>query len=102
MKARRSFFPRPAAVSGANGLVSVTATPDLPWTAASGANWITVLANFQKGAGNGNVVYTVSPQSTLYDRTGKITVTPEKASGMLPETHTVKQAAATSALSATG
>lgn len=91
-----------AAVSGANGLVSVTATPDLPWTAASGANWITVLANFQKGAGNGNVVYTVSPQSTLYARTGKITVTPEKASGMLPETHTVKQAAATSALSATG
>lgn len=79
-----------AAVSGANGLVSVTATPDLPWTAASGANWITVLANFQKGAGNGNVVYTVSPQSTLYARTGKITVTPEKASGMLPETHTVK------------
>ena len=91
-----------AAVSGANGLVSVTATPDLPWTAASGANWITVLANFQKGAGNGNVVYTVSPQSTLYARTGKITVTPEKASGMLPETHTVKQAAAMSALSATG
>ena len=89
-------------MSGANGLVSVRATPDLPWTAASDANWITVLPQFLEGAGNGNVVYTVSPQSTLYDRTGKITVTPEKASGMLPETHTVKQAAATSALSATG
>ena len=91
-----------AAVSGANGLVSVTATPDLPWTAKSGANWITVLANFQKGAGNGNVVYTVSPQSTLYARTGKITITPEKASKMPAQTHTVKQPAATSALSATG
>ena len=91
-----------AAVSGANGLVSVTATPDLPWTAASGANWITVLANFQKGAGNGNVVYTVSPQSTLYARTGTVTVTPEAVSGMLAKTHTVRQAAATSALSATG
>lgn len=91
-----------AAVSGANGLVSVTATPDLPWTAASDANWIAVRENSQKGAGNGNVVYTVSPQSKLHARTGTVTVTPEPASGMLPKTHTVTQPAATSALSLTG
>lgn len=91
-----------AAVSGANGLVSVTATPDLPWTAASDANWITILSRFQSGAGNGNVVYTVSPQSKLYERTGTVTVTPEAASGMLPRTHTVSQPAATSSLSLTG
>ncbi len=91
-----------AAVSGANGLVSVRATPDLPWTAASDANWITILPQFLKGAGNGNVVYTVSPQSTLSARTGTVTVTPEPASGMLPRTHVVTQPAATAALSATG
>ena len=91
-----------AAVIGANGLVSVRATPDLPWTAASGANWITLESGFTRGAGNGNVVYSVSPQSTLYDRTGTVTVTPEAASGMLPQTHTVRQPAATSALSLTG
>lgn len=91
-----------AAVSGANGLVSVKATPDLPWTAASGANWITIMSSFKSGAGNGNVVYSVSPQSTLHERTGTVTVTPEAASGMPAQTHVVRQPAATSALSLTG
>lgn len=91
-----------AAVSGANGLAAVKATPDLPWAAASDANWITILSGFQTGDGNGNVVYTVSPQSKLYARTGVITVTPEPSSGVLPETHTVTQPAAMSALSMTG
>ena len=101
-----SFAISPAqkevAASGGNALVSVKATPDLPWTATSGASWISVRENFETGAGNGHVVYTVSPQSTLYARTGTVTVTPEPASRMLPATHTVRQAAATAALSATG
>ena len=71
-----------ASVNGANGMVSVTATPDLPWTAASGANWITVYAATVTGAGNGNVVYNASPNPTLFERTGTVTVTPEVASGI--------------------
>ena len=101
-----SFAISPAqkemAASGGNALVSVKATPDLPWTATSGASWISVRENFETGAGNGHVVYTVSPQTTLYARTGTVTVTPEPASWMLPATHTVRQAAATASLSATG
>ena len=91
-----------ADVSGANGLASVTATPDLPWTVSCNANWITVIPNFKSGAGNGNVVYTVSPQNTLYSRTGTITVTPEAASKMTAKTHKVTQPAATSAVSLSG
>ena len=88
-----------ASVDGANGLVAVTATPDLPWTAASDANWVTLVSKFASGAGNGNVVYTVSPQSTLYERTATVTVTPEAASGLKAKTHKVTQPAATSSLS---
>ena len=68
-----------ASVNGANGMISVMATPDLPWTAESGANWLTVYAATATGAGNGNVVFNASPNPTLAKRTGKITVTPEAA-----------------------
>lgn len=88
-----------ASVNGANGLVAVTATPDLPWSAASGANWLTVAAALSSGAGNGNVVYSVSPNPTMSTRTGKITVTPEAKSGLAAKTHTVTQPAATSMVS---
>ena len=54
-----------ASVEGANGMIAVTATPDLPWTATSGANWLTVYAATATGAGNGNVVYVASPNPTL-------------------------------------
>ena len=91
-----------ASVEGANGMISVTATPDLPWTATSGANWLTVYAATATGAGNGNVVYSASPNPTLSQRTGTITITPETASGMTAKTHTVTQPAATSALSSNG
>ena len=91
-----------ASVNGANGLIAVTATPDLPWTATSGANWITIYAAAANGAGNGNVVYNASPNPTLFERTGKVTVTPEKASGMAAKTHTVTQPAAESSLSMGG
>ena len=91
-----------ASVEGAYGLVAVTATPDLPWTAKSGANWVTVQATTASGAGNGNIVYAASPNSTLYQRTGTITVTPTKASGMPARTHTVTQPAAVASLSLSG
>ncbi len=89
-----------ASVNGANGLIAVTATPDLPWTAASGANWLTLMADFAHGAGSGNVVYTASPNSTMTTRTGTITVTPDAASHVAAKTHTVTQPAATALVSA--
>ena len=91
-----------ASVEGAYGLVAVTATPDLPWTAKSGANWVTIVATTASGAGNGNIVYSASPNSTLYNRTGTITVTPDTASGMPSRTHTVIQPAAVASLSLSG
>ncbi len=57
-----------ASVEGANGIITVTATPDLPWTATSGANWLTVYAATANGAGNGNVVYSASPPRTARAR----------------------------------
>ncbi len=91
-----------ASVEGANGLIAVTATPDLPWVATSGANWITVYAATTNGAGNGNVVYSASPNPKLYSRTGTVTITPEAASGVAAKTHTVTQPAATAAISYNG
>ena len=91
-----------ASVDGANGTIAVTATPDLPWTATSGANWLTVYAATATGTGNGNVVYSASPNPTLSQRTGNITITPESTSGMAAKTHKVTQPAATSALSMSG
>ena len=91
-----------ASVEGANALIAVSATPDLPWTAKSNANWMTLFGNTAGGAGNGNIVYSVSPQSTLYDRTGTITVTPDANSGMPTRMHAVTQPAAVSALSISG
>ena len=91
-----------AAVSGGNGLLAVTATPDLPWTAKSDANWLTLLPGFTGGAGNGNIVYNASPNPTLASRTGTITVTPVQGSGLNVKTLTVTQPAATSAVSLTG
>ena len=82
--------------------IAVMATPDLPWTATSGANWITIYAATANGAGNGNVVYSASPNPTLSERTGTVTVTPEAASGMAAKTHRVTQPAAQSALSSNG
>ena len=88
-----------ASVNGANGIIAVSATPDLPWSASSQVDWVTIYSSTASGAGNGNVVYTVSPQTTLKDRSGTITVTPDAKSGMLARTHTVTQPAAEVALS---
>ena len=46
-----------ASAYGANGIIAVTATPDLPWTATSGANWLAIYSATANGAGSGNVVY---------------------------------------------
>lgn len=89
-----------ASVDGANALVSVAATPDLPWTATSGANWLTVMPSFQSGAGNGNVVYTASPNSTMAARTGTIRVAAATSAALPAQTHTVSQPAAEAAISA--
>ena len=90
-----------ASRDGANGLVAVTATPDLPWSASFNANWCTILPAFTNGAGNGTIAYTVSPNSTLSSRTAKLTVT-SAATSLLSRVHTVTQPAAVSALSSTG
>ncbi len=89
-----------ASVKGANGLVSVMATPDLPWTATSQANWLTIMPAFQNGAGNGNVVYTVSPNPTMASRSGSITVSAATGAALPVKTHTVSQPAATAMISA--
>ncbi len=86
-------------VDGANGLITVTATPDLPWTAKSDVSWLTLLASFASGDGNGNVIYTVSPNSTMTERRGTITVSPTADSGLAAKTHAVTQPAATSVVS---
>ena len=90
-----------ASVEGANGLIAVTATPDLPWSAASQANWLTIYGTTGTGAGNGNVVYSAAPNPTLYERRGSIVVTPGDTK-VGAQTHTVTQPAAVSALSGNG
>ena len=90
-----------ASVEGANGLIAVTATPDLPWSAASQANWLTIYGTTGTGAGNGNVVYSAAPNPTLFERTGKIVVTPGDTK-VGAKTHSVTQPAAVSALSGNG
>ena len=63
-------------LDGASGeRIAVTATPDLGWTASSSADWIELYSGYASGSGNGNVVYKVKPNPTLYPRSGSITVT---------------------------
>ena len=63
-------------VDGASGeRIVVTATPDLGWTASRSADWIELYSGYASGSGNGNVVYKVKPNPTLYPRSGTITVT---------------------------
>lgn len=88
-----------ASVDGANGVVGVTATPDLPWSAKSEVSWLTVMPSFASGAGNGNMIYTASPNSTMSERTGAIVLSPESASGVAARRHTVTQPAATAMIS---
>ena len=90
-----------ASVNGANGLIQIMATPDLPWLAQSEANWLTIYGTYRNGSGNGNVVYSASPNPTLLARTGTIVVWPDYHNGMAC-THTVTQPAQVSSLSIAG
>ena len=90
-----------ASVNGANGHIAATATPDLPWTAKSNDGWLTLTEASKEGAGNANLYYTASPNSTLYERTGTITITPGDAK-LGPITHTVVQPAAVATRSSEG
>ena len=65
-----------------NGSISVSATPDLPWTAESRADWLVLAEGSKSGSGNGTIAYTVSPNPTFYAREGRIVVTPDPASGL--------------------
>ena len=87
-----------ANVNGGNGVIAVTATPDLPWRAESQTNWLTIYPLTSSGAGNGNVVYSATPNTSLYERTGTIRVTSGDASMPVRVLSVVQQAAA-SALS---
>ncbi|MDO5320324.1 MAG: BACON domain-containing carbohydrate-binding protein, partial [bacterium] len=91
-----------ASVNGANGHIAVCATPDLPWSARSQANWLTVLQSTEDGAGNGNIFYTASPNTTLVERRGTITITPVSGVGLEAKTHTVVQPPAVATLSHSG
>lgn len=63
-------------VDGASGeRVAVSATPDLMWTATSSADWIEFYSGYSSGSGDGNIMYKVKPNPTLYPRSGAITVT---------------------------
>jgi Putative binding domain, N-terminal/Viral BACON domain len=57
---------------GGTGSVTVTATTGCPWTAASGASWITVTSG-ANGSGNGTVGFSVAANSGAA-RTGTMTI----------------------------
>ena len=90
-----------ASVKGANRFVAVAATPDLPWSAESRANWLTVMPGARSGAGNGNVVYSASPNPMLSERTGTIEVAAVAGAQLPARTHAVTQPAAVAEVSAT-
>jgi hypothetical protein len=68
--------------AGGAGSVSVSAASGCTWTAASNAAWITIAAG-SSGTGNGQVQYTVLPNTSSNPRTGTLTVA--------GRTHTVTQ-----------
>ena len=89
-------------VDGASGeRIVVTATPDLGWTATSSADWIELYSGYASGSGNGNVVYKVKPNPTLYPRSGTITVTAADG-GVATKRLEISQEAAVASLTVDG
>jgi hypothetical protein len=68
-----STLPFPAL--GGTGTVAVTATPaSCTWTAVSNTPSMIAVTGGATGTGNGTVTFTVSPNLTLADRTGTLTI----------------------------
>ena len=88
-----------ASVKGTNGIISVVATPDLPWSVQSQADWLTIQPSCQTGAGNGDVIYLVEPNPTMSSRTGTIKISVTANAALTAKTHTVTQPAATARIS---
>ncbi|MFH1965816.1 MAG: reprolysin-like metallopeptidase [Acidobacteriota bacterium] len=63
--------------SGGSSSINVTAQSGCPWTAVSQADWITVPSYGASGTGNGSVIYSVSPNSSYLQRTGRIRIEDE-------------------------
>ncbi len=62
-----------ASSTGAYGVINVFATPRAPWKAQSTVPWLTI-TDGASGEGEGNIHYVVSPNTTLDQRTGEISV----------------------------
>lgn len=86
--------------AGTEGLVEIRATPDMPWSAKSESEWISVVPTSARGAGNGSASYVVLPNPAISERRGTITVTPDDASGLETKTLLIVQPAAKVVLSA--
>jgi len=61
------------AAAGTSGTVSVTAPAGCPWTAISGATWLTITAG-ASGSGNGTVAYTAAPNATVLWQTATLPI----------------------------
>ena len=59
--------------SGGVGTVSVSTAGGCPWSAASGAAWITI-TDGASGSGSGNVQFAVEPNGTGASRSGTLTI----------------------------
>ena len=91
-----------AAADGASGeRAAVTATQDLGWSAAADVPWIEFYPGYAAGSGNGSIAYKVVANSTLYPRSGTITVTAVDSS-VAPKRIEVTQEAAVATLTMDG
>lgn len=69
---------------GAQGRINVIVTPGMPWSAKSDSSWLQIVAG-EKGVGNGEIAFVVSPNLTLGPRNATITVSLwEPRLGQLP------------------
>lgn len=73
-----------AEVSAAGKMDSfeIAATKGLPWQATSGAGWLHIKQGCEYGVGGQTFVYSVSPNSTVYERSAMISILPDIDSGL--------------------
>ena len=88
-----------ALAAGGTGVVTVVATPELPWSAQSKTDWLVLSPSTVTGTGDGGFTYTVEPNPVMAERSGTIKVSPEAASGLVGKTIVVVQSAATAEIS---